>query len=209
MTLKERFEYTVSQPFDNVNTSTDTEWNMEIIDNVLYLKFQESKSVMDWKQNFDFLKTPYKKMPKSFRVHRGFFYKYKSVSNVIMSKIKTFYKNYKVEKIEIFGYSQGGALAILAHEDIWFHYPKLRNKIFTTVFAAPRVVSFFAPFERWENVTRVVNSNDVVPRLPFFWLGYKHVGKKEVVFGNSRRFYTYKITDHLSKNYRKNIETLF
>jgi predicted lipase len=151
------------------NEKTDTEYYIKILDNVAFISFQGSTSKLDWKQNLDFLQVPYKRMPKKFRVHRGFLNKYKSVRNEIFQKIE------QVDSVKISGFSQGGALASLLHEDIAFNYP---GKLLSTViFSSPRVFSWFTPSNRFRNLLSIRLNRDIITILPFFLFGYKHVGQ--------------------------------
>ena len=77
--------------------------------------------------------------------------------------------------LTISGYSHGGALAILAHEDFTFH-----GLSFVTgyAFGAPRVV--WMPSKtvasRFSMLTRVRMRGDLVTKLPPWMTGYRHVG---------------------------------
>jgi triacylglycerol lipase len=150
---------------------TDTEWGYEKRNCVLIVGFQGSGSKLDWQQNFDFLKTPYRNMEQKFRVHRGFLKKWKAIQDDVVKLITD-----DIEFVIFVGYSRGGGIAVLAHEDIWYRFPHLRERLFSITYGAPRVVSWFAPKERFENVIRIQYGWDIVPGLPPWILGYKHIG---------------------------------
>ena len=102
---------------------------------VLRLSFKGSTGNMnpftglsqDWKDNIDFIKRkankvyPYRDMKEKWRVHQGLLLKYKQVNDYILETVRSGIAN-GVEKIEIYGFSQGAFLAILCHEDISFHF---------------------------------------------------------------------------------------
>lgn len=200
--LSKKFEICRERPFNHVNEETDTQWDFVVSENLLTLRFDESRSSLDWRQNFNLLKKPYRGMKTSFRVHSGFLKKYKSIREEIHSILNTF----DVDKIEILGHSQGGALALLAHEDIGYNFPKFGTpNMVTVVFGCPRVFGWFAPKDRWHNVIRIQNSNDAVTKIPFTWLGFKHVGIP-INIGDKRKWYSLKVKDHLPKNYRESFE---
>ena len=162
-------------PHKQVNKDTDTEWGYKVEDNTLYLSFQGSTSKEDWKQNFNFLKVPYKNMPKKFRVHKGFLIKWKSIEQDVLKLVT---KN--ITKVIIAGFSQGGAVSLLAHESIFFHFERLQNNIFTYAFGTPRVFSWNVPKERFKNVTYIQYGGDIVTGVPFTLMGYKHVNNNRV-----------------------------
>jgi len=161
-----------TKTFKEVDKETDTQWGWEIQEDTLYLKFQGSVSRLDWRQNLDFLATPYKDMKPKFKVHRGFLGKWKAIQENVQSKITK-----EINKVIIVGFSQGGALALLAHEDIWFNHEQLRESLETYAFGTPRVFSWLAPRDRFENVTYIQYKGDMVCGVPPWFFGYKHMSK--------------------------------
>jgi len=180
MTRKELFDLscavsTGSIPF-NVNIETDTQWCLiKGKQNILVFPYTVTK--LDWLQNIDFFKIPYKGMKQKWFAHRGFLNKYKSVRDDILLAIKD------LNNLIITGFSQGGALATLAFEDILFFYPEMN--IIGASFGAPRSVGWFAPRKRWERLTRYAVNGDPVTILPPFIFGYKHVGT-EILLGDKK-----------------------
>lgn len=171
MELKDIWEHAI-RGFNEVTKETDTQWGWEKKDTTLYLKFQGSVSTTDWLQNFDYAKTPYRDMPKKFRVHNGFLQKWKSIRKSVQEKITD-----DVEKIVIIGFSQGGALALLCHEDLWFNFENLRDKLETYALGTPRVFTWGAPRERFESVYYIQYKGDLVTGVPLWIMGYKHVSR--------------------------------
>ncbi len=167
------------------NTETDTEYRLDIDHKAqtIKLSFQGSsrfirdgKITIDWRQNFDFLKKPYKHMKHIFFVHRGIHNKYQSVRDDIYNKIKDL-KDYDMY---IFGFSQGGGLDYCAHEDYWY---KGFDPI-TYAFASPRIFGWWncrILKERFKKFHIVINVNDIVPKLPPVLFGFRHYGIKHKI----------------------------
>ena len=157
------------------NAVTDTEYRLDIDhkSRTILLSFRGSSGfiksdrlAIDWRQNFRFWHKAYGK----FYVHRGLFEKYRSVRDVIFNHLK----GLETYSLKIYGFSQGGALAVFAHEDFYYH-----NFIpITVVFANPRVFGFCGSrdlHKRFKGCTIVHNVNDIVPRIPFI---YRHYGTR-------------------------------
>jgi len=199
--MKYIYEMAMKGPWETVGDGL--QYRIEEIDETLYLLFQYTVSDKDWAYNMDtlpvaykglmerslwlfkvigaFMKVPgvakpYSSMPQVWRAHRGFATLYKSGRDEIIKKVME--KNPK--KIIISGISQGAALAVLAHEDIWFSLSTLRDNLFTYAFAGPRVFWFppKALRERLTNVTHVARRGDIVTMLPFWMWGFRHSYKK-------------------------------
>lgn len=171
------------------NKETDTEYRLEINKEIktVIVSFQGSGSKKDWISNFSFWKKPYKQMKKLFFVHAGLFNKYKSVQDDIMNKIIPVLK--ADWKVRGYGFSQGAALITFFHEDIKYRLPKIDLETYS--FAPPKTFTFFnAKFlqTRFETLYTVKNVNDIVPKVPFCWMGFRHygniikLGKWKIVF---------------------------
>ena len=155
---------------------TDTEYRYELKDGVLFIEFRGSTSREDWRQNFRLWAKPYKDMPVKWYAHRGFIAKYKEVRDDILELAQG------AEVVQLSGHSQGGAVALLAIEDIRFNYPEKLVKCITT--GSPRVVwcwNYRKIKNRFNGLIRKVGSRDIVPHLPPWIFGYRHVGKKKVI----------------------------
>jgi predicted lipase len=129
--------------------------------------FPGTGSLKNWFWNFTRLIIPYRQMPKTFFVHAGFFKLYKDVQKELKKEIDIF----NPKRIIFTGYSQGGAIATIAHED----YEFMGYKPETITFASPRVFSWGVPKSRFQNLYRIYVKGDIVSKLPFFKM--KHVGK--------------------------------
>ena len=156
------------------NKETDTEWNWKAEWGALYIAFKGSTSDMDWKQNLSFWIRPYKRMPVTWFAHSGFVTKWRSVEEEVLQLVTKF----PDLPVKVYGFSQGGAVATLAHEAIRFHFP---NKlILTLTWGAPRSVWFWNYWkikDRFKGVFNKQKRQDIVPKLPPWWFGYLHVNR--------------------------------
>jgi len=199
--MKYIYEMAMIGPWETVGDGM--QYRIEEKEDTLYLLFQYTVSDRDWAYNMDTLpvaykglldrglwlfkmigafmkvpgvKKPYSEMPKVWRAHRGFATLYKSGRDYIMKKII----EKQPKKIIISGISQGAALAVLAHEDIWFNIPLVQDNLITYAFAGPRV--FWLPSKalkgRLTNVIHIARRGDIVTMLPFWLWGFRHVAKR-------------------------------
>lgn len=149
---------------------------VEYDNSTLYVYFQGSNGDVDWKNNFDFAAEPYRDMSVKWKAHRGFVRVWKEIEPFIREDIM----NPNVQRINIIGYSHGGALAVLAHEYAWFNRPDIRDSIFGYGFEPPRVFcGRKIPdnlVDRWANFSVFRNGEDLVTHVPPRLFGYKHVG---------------------------------
>lgn len=170
----------------------------------LYVFFESSNGVTDWKNNLDFPAKPYRRNCKTvWFAHRGFIKAWKEVEPIIASTIC----DRTIKQIIIAGYSHGGALAVLCHEYAWFNRPDIRRNVFGFGFGAPRVFWGVISNElklRWENFTVIKNINDLVTRLPPATFGFKHVGKL-IKIGKKGKYSG--IEAHLPQNYLEELKS--
>lgn len=162
---------------------------------LIQIAFQESQGKFDWFINFMFFGLrkikPYKKMPVIYKTHGGFTTSYKSIQDELHKKIEEICKNNEVDSIEIFGWSYGGAMTQLCLEDLTYHYVEQREHpewfknniplITGMTIGAPRVF-YTTGIASWKRIqTRlsrlimIANVNDIVTRVPFDFLGSKHI----------------------------------
>ena len=144
---------------------------------ILYLFFQSSEGKEDWKSNLDFPAKAYKRMGKTvWFAHRGFLKVWKEIEPMLAKDIA----DEAFQKIVITGFSHGAAIALLCHEYVWYHRPKLRQAIEGYGFGCPRVfwgLKNKRLKQRWENFVVIRNIDDLVTHLPPAFLGYTHVGE--------------------------------
>ena len=179
--------------YEQIGDSVNYAFVEDIKTHTLTIYFQGSNSISDWVRNFLFPAKPYKDMDIPYRVHRGFLEAWKTVEDLIISKVKEIDSPllcYKWKHIIVVGYSHGAALAGLCHECIWFHRPDLRKEDLTTYcFESPR---FYGGFkvkkelkERWERCLVVRCNNDIVTYCPPAIFGFCHVGHMLKIKGDT------------------------
>lgn len=146
-------------------------------DDTLYIYFQGSNSITDWVENFMFTQKVY----KEFRVHKGFYRAYSQVRDLMLDVI--YNGNYK--NIIVVGYSHGGALCQLAHEDIVYHFPQLN--VHSYAFESPRCLKVSKKYrERWKNLTVIRNGCDIVTHCPPKIFGYTDLGTMIKIKGDTK-----------------------
>ncbi len=174
MKLRALFERCLYIPYTHVENAAD--YATEHLGNTLYIYFEASNGIEDWKNNLSFPARPYRRMGRTaWFAHRGFLKVWKTLEEYIAPMIA----DPTLKRIVTVGYSHGAALAVLCHEYIWYHRPDLKNSIEGYGFGCPRVVwgcASKAKAQRWERFTVIRNINDVVTHLPPSWLGFSHVG---------------------------------
>lgn len=167
------FIETRNGPWETWDEKRDIQVKVKKDGGTVKVYFQGSGSTQDWMINFDFPIKPYKNMKYGlWFAHGGFVKSYKSIRSRLLETVEGF------EKIEISGYSQGAAYAILACEDFAF----LEKNVEVIAYAPPRVFfwwGFWTLEKRMKGkLTLVKNYGDIVTHLPFVTLGFKHIGKK-------------------------------
>jgi hypothetical protein len=168
----------------------DTQYRITKLGETTILRFEGSVSKSDWVNNFDFPAVPYKNSPVRWYAHRGFVKTWKAVRDEIMPLIN------KDEPLLILGYSRGGALATIAHEDFVFN----GYNVITFTFGAPRVL-WLAPNivrDRFDNVTNIAASGDIVTKIPPKFFGYTELDT--LVLGEKRML---SVKAHFYDNYLK------
>ena len=189
--MLDTYNKTVAKPW--IDGVKDTQYRIEETDSSITVTFQGSHSKLDWWQNFMFSKKLYR--GSFIFCHRGFGIKWKAVQNEIMSHIDG------SKSIHIRGFSQGSALGELMHEDVSYRYGIQSD---TILFGKPRVFVIHRKLKsRLSGITRVENGNDIVTKLPFFWLLYKHYGAR-IHIGKKRKLFRFSVKDHTT--YKENLE---
>lgn len=145
----------------------------------LFLQFTTSRS--DWLLNFACLPIvikPYHDQPVPWYAHWGFAEMWQSVRDTTVPEVLGLLDTRRA--LYIAGISQGGALAVMAHEDFVFSLgPDAMSKVQTFAFAAPRVLWLprRAIRERFGQLTVIRRRGDIVTMLPPWLWGFRHVGK--------------------------------
>lgn len=114
-------------------------------------------------------------------VHRGF---NKEVDD-LWPMIEKSLKENRVKQVWFCGHSLGGAMAtICAYRCHKSDIPSMPESLYT--YGAPRVgTKQYLRFCDIEHI-RWVNNNDIVPRLPPGWLGFRHAGREMYLDRNGR-----------------------
>lgn len=107
------------------------------------------------------------------KVHTGF---YNEVSK-LWPEIKKWVSNNNFKHLFLTGHSLGGAMAVIA--STWIGIKNMSCYTYGT----PRIgdVTFQTYYNNMYNCYRFINHNDLVCRLPFRVLGYRHVGKAKYI----------------------------
>lgn len=172
--------------------------------NVLYIFFEHSNGIIDWRNNFDFPAKPYREMENKWYVHRGFLRVWKSAKQYLKAQIC----NPNVKGIVIVGYSHGAALALLCHEFCVYNRPDIAGNIFGYGFGCPRVVYGCLRrniCERFKNFYVIRNCRDIVTHVPPMLFGFRHVGNI-IHIGKNANYGP--VDSHRPENYMKQLEKL-
>ena len=179
---------------------TDIQCYIRKSGNRLLITFRGSDSLKDWAADFKFWKKtiPYDNKKSKIQVHSGFLGTYKSKN--VRGKIHSLATK-DIEKIQITGHSYGAALATLCALDLEYNFPEKDYEVI--LFGSPRVGNgaFKKSYDkRVFKTLRVENKMDIVTKIPFMFLGYRHVGTK-ISVGNFLNIFS-KGNHHLQKYYR-------
>lgn len=156
------------------------------------LSFKGTDSDIDWKINFDFWVRPYQKQPQRWYTHRGFARAWKLAKDQIVSEVIAVLKS---RKLIIIGYSHGADITILAHEYFWFNDYDPNSSVF-----GPARLCWLpskAIRGRFSKLNCYMTYGDIVTHVPFWVLGYRHVGRINKV--GRRHFVSHK--PHLKAAY--------
>jgi predicted lipase len=149
---------------------------------VLYVCFQGTADIKDALADINIKKV---NLGNKIKVHAGFYNQYKSVEQFLLDKCKDY------SKVIFSGQSLGGSLAVLSV----YHMKKIyatSKAIACITFACPRIgnQNFVNHYNSLLIETKqYVYKNDIVPRLPFFWMNYFNT-TKQIIFG-SYKWYDY------------------
>lgn len=166
----------------------------------LTLYFEQSNGLTDWRNNFNFPAKPYRKMKNLWFCHRGFLKVWKSIEPHVTKDIC----DLTVNKIDIIGYSHGGAIAQLCYEYVKFNRPDV--EVSGVGFGSPRVLWGFAGKtvkSRFKGFRVIRNGNDLVTHLPPVFFGFRHVCEV-VKVGKSEGL----IKDHYPSRYRNALKQI-
>ncbi|KAI8057331.1 Alpha/Beta hydrolase protein [Syncephalis plumigaleata] len=154
----------------------------------IIVAFRGSVDISSWIQNLNFGKTKVDWLNNDdAEVHAGFVNCYHTIRSDLKSTIADVAKRFPKYTVTFTGHSLGGALAILAALDTNISTPSINQQVVT--FGAPRIGNptfgnmvstrlYQAANSRTGGIlpspVRVVNYNDIVPRLPPSMFDYQH-----------------------------------
>lgn len=154
------------------------------------INFQGTSEKEDWLGNFSLWWKPYKDMNKLFFLHYGFIKRYHLIRDELHKRFKESGKN----KLKIRGYSHGGALGTICYADFMWHKENEKEykdiELDGFVIGSPRITAIFKgrEFNRLcKGLINLQNNNDLVTRVPFVWMLYRHVGDIHLL--GERRFW--------------------
>lgn len=152
---------------DNKESDTQVLICEDIRNIFIVFRGTEVTNIADWKTNFNI---EFVKHELHGKTHKGFYGDAKCVRDEIK---KTIYSKITWKKIVFTGHSQGGSVAsesaIISPYFDYIHTigePRHFNRVL-----ANYIDSIFK-----HKIIRSVNNNDIAPRVPFEWMGFKHVG---------------------------------
>jgi Predicted lipase len=186
------------------DTNTDVQCYIVREDDTLYVIFRGSNSPRDWVTNLQFGKkvVPYGNYDSKIRVHNGFVTSYKDSG--IRDRLHSLISD-DITKIKITGHSYGAALSTLCAVDLQYNFPCLDIQVI--VFGSPRVGN--SAFKKSYNQRiiksiRVENGNDIVTKIPFAFMGFRHVGSRFHV-GKHRIFGRLSLNAHYQYAYYQSL----
>lgn len=201
--LLDLFKQVLSVEYTSIAKS-EASFFYEVRGKVLYIFFEHSNGIVDWRNNFDFPAKPYKEMGGIWYVHRGFLRVWKSAKRYLKTQIF----NPDLDGIVIVGYSHGAALALLCHEFCVFNRPDIADNIVGYGFGCPRVVFGCLKrniCERFKNFYVIRNCRDIVTHVPPVLFGFRHVGNI-IHIGQQAKYGP--IDSHRPENYLAQLEKL-
>lgn len=171
--------FNLCQAAEYIHTEAGTDYAVKVGGDTIYLLFEWSDGVEDWKSNFNFPCKAYKNGGKTWFAHRGFLKAWKDVRDEIEMQVSEILAvNPGIKKICCVGYSHGAALALLCTEDMVYLYGEALS-VMGVGFGCPRVVWGFIPKavkKRLRHFIPVRNIPDIVTHVPPAIFGYRHIG---------------------------------
>lgn len=141
---------------------------------IIVVVFRGTEDELDWTTN---LNTRFVALQGGTRVHTGFFQAYWPIRDTMFDLVMRAIK-YKPRPVYVTGHSLGGALALMATAELANHDEAVvRDSVAACyTFGCPRVGD--ASFDQYVKAPlyRITNGVDLVPAIPPWFLGYRHVG---------------------------------
>lgn len=184
MNALDQFEKAVHGPWKT--KGLDVQYRVELVDDVVRVYFQCTKSFLDWLYDFWFTPTRGGTLYGKYRVHAGYLRVFESVVKDVIYDILDMIPKTGA-RIQLFGYSYGGSVATLLHLFLRTFWPN--TIVQTWTFGAPRVF--------WGNLTPETEAlldtvtafkvwGDIAAMYMPKFTGYRDVGNV-VMIGNPRK----------------------
>ena len=193
------------------HTRKNGDYAIEVDGDTIYLLFEWSDGFWDWIHNFLFPAKPYKRMNQIWFCHRGFLKVWKAMRDDVERDVRNVflqnqtYDATPIKNIVCVGYSHGGAISLLATEDMEYLYGDTLN-VTGYGFGAPRVVWGFLPKAVKNRLRRfyvVRNIPDLVTHVPPVLFGFWHASEV-VKIGEEGKYYP--IAAHYPEAYKTELE---
>ncbi|KAJ2007713.1 hypothetical protein GGI04_001421 [Coemansia thaxteri] len=158
---------------------------------VIVVVFRGTADTDDWVQDSEFSLDPWPPQIPGSMVHHGFLTAYQSVSGKVTKMVINLARRYPDYKLVFTGHSLGGAETVMCAVDVLQQVPELKKRVHIYTYGMPRIGN-----DAWADgidkmelpVYRVVYENDLVPHIPFQWLGYKHFAQEVWIHNNQTVF---------------------
>ncbi len=164
------------------NNTTDTQCivSADLERRQMVVCFRGSDSATDWRMNFFTTLTEFPHKSKRY-VHSGFLTQWMSIASEFEKKFVEMMDIHKegIDEVVFCGHSAGTVSCLAAYEMEPILKEKYSGKkIRVVTFGAPRMGNdkFRDHMEERAECTRIVLDRDVITRVPFSMLGYKHIG---------------------------------
>ncbi len=160
----------------------------------IYVSFRGTANVTDDVDDIAAIQVPYTFVSDGGNVAQGFLDVYTDIESTILNKVNELAMSGNFENLFITGHSLGAALAFLAFPDFSENVGPI-DSVLMYNFAGPAAgdSQFVTTYEAQESLNRisfrVVNTNDLIPKLPpqglnCLLFSYEHVGGKfDILFG--------------------------
>lgn len=148
----------------------DADWAVWTRENTLYVRFEGTRSFKDTLIDLLSLSSSISAFDgANWKAHTGFKLAYYSVRNKVLDKCYELFK--EDMDIVVLGHSLGGAMAILAAEDIGWHF---KRKVTLITWGAPRTardkkgINAIKEYLK-SNSKNFENGLDIIPKLPWWF----------------------------------------
>ena len=158
------------------NPETDVQIMFTVKGDTLLVSSRGSSSIEDWKNNLNF---PLSEFPfeSKKKFHSGFLIQYMSVKDNFFNILNSMLFKYpNINKIVFSCHSASNGVMSLLSTDLEKQYKEYDFEVVS--FGSPRLCNslFKKDFDSKVKFTRYINDKDLVTKVPFHWLGYRHLG---------------------------------